>query len=152
MNAKICVSWLLYKDYCENHQKIRWSWIITSHRKLRDVMPHPDLNLTNSLRTRQNRHHFADDIFKDIYFNENVLISIRNSIANALELRLSCTNPSICHSELMSWMWISTISVASECQRMILKQICISKIHLNINQLLPISKEYTITVCIVQLK
>ena len=33
--------------------------------------------LLNSLRLRRNRCHFADDIFKSIFLNENVLISIK---------------------------------------------------------------------------
>ena len=34
----------------------------------------------NTLRPRQNEQHFADDIFKRIFFNENVWISIRISL------------------------------------------------------------------------
>ena len=34
----------------------------------------------NSLRPRGNRRHFADDIFKCIFLNENVLISIKISL------------------------------------------------------------------------
>ena len=34
----------------------------------------------NTLRPRQNAQHFADDIFKRIFFNENVLISIKMSL------------------------------------------------------------------------
>ena len=34
----------------------------------------------NSLRPRWNRRHFGDDIFKCIFLNENVLISIRISL------------------------------------------------------------------------
>ena len=34
----------------------------------------------NTLRPRQNGHHFADDIFKYIFFNENVWISIKISL------------------------------------------------------------------------
>ena len=34
----------------------------------------------NTLRPRQNRRHFADDIFKCIFLNENVLISIKISL------------------------------------------------------------------------
>ena len=34
----------------------------------------------NSLKPRQNRHHFADDIFKCIFLNENVWISIKISL------------------------------------------------------------------------
>ena len=34
----------------------------------------------NTLRPRQNRRHFADDIFKCIFLNENVWILIKNSL------------------------------------------------------------------------
>ena len=34
----------------------------------------------NTLRPRRNGHHFADDIFKRIFFNENVWISINFSL------------------------------------------------------------------------
>ena len=34
----------------------------------------------NSLRPRRNRRHFADDIFRCIFLNENVLISIKISL------------------------------------------------------------------------
>ena len=36
--------------------------------------------LVNTLRLRRNRHYFADDIFKFILLNENVLISIKISL------------------------------------------------------------------------
>ena len=34
----------------------------------------------NTMRTRQNGHHFPDDIFKWLFLNENVLISINISL------------------------------------------------------------------------
>ena len=34
----------------------------------------------NTLRPRRNEQHFADDIFKRIFFNENVRISIKISL------------------------------------------------------------------------
>ena len=34
----------------------------------------------NTLRPRQNGRHFADDTFKRIFLNENVKISIKNSL------------------------------------------------------------------------
>ena len=36
--------------------------------------------LVNTLRPRQNGRHFPDDIFKCIFFNENVLFSIKISL------------------------------------------------------------------------
>ena len=42
----------------------------------------PDLNsfTFNTLRPRQNRYHFEDDIFKDIFLNENVWILLEISL------------------------------------------------------------------------
>ena len=36
--------------------------------------------MINTLRPRQNGRHFADDIFKRIFLNENVIISIKMSL------------------------------------------------------------------------
>ena len=52
-------------------------WVYYIHIKLWDVIPHPCLN---TLRPRGNEQHFADDIFKRIFFNENVWISIKISL------------------------------------------------------------------------
>ena len=38
------------------------------------------LKCVNTLRPRENGRHFADDIFKCIFLNENVWIPIRNSV------------------------------------------------------------------------
>ena len=43
-----------------------------------DLFQH--FTLLNTLRTRQNGRHFADDIFKCIFFNENVWIPIKTSL------------------------------------------------------------------------
>ena len=49
--------------------------------------PHSKVNsdlsrsiIVNTLRPRQNGHHFADDIFKCIFLNENIWISIKISL------------------------------------------------------------------------
>ena len=44
------------------------------------VSPHSYLPWINSLRPRQNGRLFADDTFKRIFLNENVRISIKNSL------------------------------------------------------------------------
>ena len=41
--------------------------------------------LINTLRPRQNGHHFADDTFKSIFVNENVRISIKFSLEFVLK-------------------------------------------------------------------
>ena len=62
----------------------------------------------NPLRLRQNGPHFADDLFKCIFLNENVWILIKFSlkyflmgpINNAMELLQSCAKPSIWNSSI----------------------------------------------------
>ena len=58
--------------------KIMFPCIRISHHKDKTLMI--GLNLFNTLRPRQNGRHFADYIFKRIFFNENVCISIEISL------------------------------------------------------------------------
>ena len=44
------------------------------------VITHHQMIAVNTLRPRQNGRHFPDDIFKRIFLNENVLISIKTSL------------------------------------------------------------------------
>ena len=57
----------------------------------------------HKLRPRHNGGHFADDIFKFIFLHyiDGLVQERHNSIANALELRLSCTNPSTCSQKFV---------------------------------------------------
>ena len=41
---------------------------------------HKTYSIFNTMRPRRNEQHFADDIFKRIFFNENVWITIKNSL------------------------------------------------------------------------
>ena len=43
-------------------------------------MPVMEFLVINTLRVKQNGHHFADDIFKSIFLNENVEFSIKISL------------------------------------------------------------------------
>ena len=49
----------------------------------------------HTLRTGQNRRHFADDIFKCIFFNENVSISIMISLNSVPKGSIDNDYPSI---------------------------------------------------------
>ena len=56
----------------------------------------------NTLRSRRNRHHFADDIFKCIFLNENVSISIK------ISLKFIPNNPINnipALGQIMAWRW-----------------------------------------------
>ena len=76
-------------------QPCRWhGWVITSHSLCRSYLVIHALNWLlvqlvdvnprgtwiNTLRLRQNGRHFADDIFKYIFLNETVWISIKISL------------------------------------------------------------------------
>ena len=51
-------------------------------QEIRITMNSPEINskIVNTLRPRKNGRHFPDDIFKCIFFNENVWISIKSSL------------------------------------------------------------------------
>ena len=59
-----------------------------------------DSHLVNSLRPRQNGPHFPDDIFKCIFLNENVWISIKISLKFALK---SLINNIPALVQIMAW-------------------------------------------------
>ena len=64
-----------------------WPWrsfdvtvMATDQNCQRDIARSVCITSLNSLRPRRNEQHFADDIFKRIFFNENVWISIKISL------------------------------------------------------------------------
>ena len=61
--------------------------------RLFDAKPRPEPMLTscqlNTLRPRQNGRHFADDIFKYIFLNENVWIPIKSSLKSVPKGRIN---------------------------------------------------------------
>ena len=60
------------------------------------------VQLTNTLRPRQNGGHFPDDILKWIFLNENVLISIKISL-NFVPEGLIYNIPAL--GQIMAWCW-----------------------------------------------
>ena len=56
--------WSLRLESIMTFLHVQWMWVIS----------------INTLRVRQNGRHFADDIFKCILLNENVWITIKNSL------------------------------------------------------------------------
>ena len=61
---------LINKNHQWNHAELQMSYIAT----------YPRGQWVNTLRPRRNLQHFTDDIFKRIFFNENVRIPINNSL------------------------------------------------------------------------
>ena len=56
----------------------------------------------NTLRPRQNGHHFADDIFKCIFLNENVWIPIKISLKFVPKIPIN-NIPALV--QIMAWRW-----------------------------------------------
>ena len=54
----------------------------------------------NTLRPRQNGHHFADDIFECIFMNENVWLSLRISLKFVRKVRI---NNTVVLVQIMAW-------------------------------------------------
>ena len=57
---------------------------------------------------RQNGHHFPDDIFKCIFLNENVWISIKISLKFAPKGPIN-NIPALVHSALLRWKTVVNI-------------------------------------------
>ena len=74
---------LIQEDWQDLINEIRSHMIVTTcpHRVVSSILPF-DLVLFvfNTLRPRQNVRHFPDDIFKSIFMNKNVWISINMSL------------------------------------------------------------------------
>ena len=64
--AQICICSRLFHSHTVSNVLLQWARI--------------KLSSINTLRPRQNGRHFADDIFKCIFLNENVLISSKISL------------------------------------------------------------------------
>ena len=64
--AQICICSRLFRSRTVSNVLLQWARI--------------KLSSINTLRPRQNARHFADDIFKCIFLNENVLISSKISL------------------------------------------------------------------------
>ena len=70
--------------WCNYLSMLRF-WLINVSKmaqEIRITMNSPEINskIVNTLRPRKNGRHFPDDIFKCIFFNENVWISIKSSL------------------------------------------------------------------------
>ena len=76
----LCIFYMIYNVKCmingtqvTCHQCLVKIWILWG------FSCHKEAHALNTLRLRQNRHHFADDIVKCIFFNENVWFPIKIS-------------------------------------------------------------------------
>ena len=77
----------------------------------------------NTLRPRQNGRHFADDLFKSIFFNENVWISIKFSL-NLIPKGPIDNNPALV--QLMAWHRAGDKPLSEPMLVMLLTHICVT--------------------------
>ena len=83
---------------CSFSRMIRFEFETKFHRNMILINSNPPL--VNTMRPRRNEQHFADDIFKRIFFNENVWISINISL-KFVPKGLINNNPALV--QIMAW-------------------------------------------------
>ena len=81
-------------------------------------------HLFNSLRPRPNRRHFADDIFKCIFENENELISPRISLKFVPKVRIN-NIPALVH--IMAWRRPGDKPLSEPMMVNLLTHICVTR-------------------------
>ena len=78
----------------------------------------------NTLRPRQNGHHFADDIFKRIFWNENARISLKISLKFVPKVRIN-NIPSLV--QIMAWRRPGGMPLSEPMVVSLLTHICVSR-------------------------
>ena len=76
----ICLCYISMQKAITSHQLCDRQWITKERSPRCCRQMDQDSVWINTLRPRRNEQHFADDIFKRIFFNENVWISIKISL------------------------------------------------------------------------
>ena len=78
----------------------------------------------NTLRPRRNGHHFADDIFKHIFFNENIWISIQISLKSVPKDPIN-NIPSLV--QIMAWRRPGDKPISEPMMVSLMTHICITR-------------------------
>ena len=78
----------------------------------------------NTLRPRQNGRHFPDDIFKCIFFNENVLISIKISLKFVPKRQIN-NIPALV--QIMAWRRSGDKPLSEAMMENLLTHICVTR-------------------------
>ena len=78
----------------------------------------------NTLRPRQNRRHFADDIFKCIFLNENAWISLKSSLKFVPKVRIN-NIPSLV--QIMAWRRPGDKPLSEPMMVSLLTHICVTR-------------------------
>ena len=82
------------------------------------------LMLVNTLRPRQNGRHFADNIFKCIFLNENVWISLKISLKFVPEVRIN-NIPALV--QIMAWRRSGDKALSGTMMVSLLTHICVTR-------------------------
>ena len=80
--------------------------------------------MINTLRPRQNRRHFADDIFKCIFLNENARISLKISLKFVPMVRIN-NIPALV--QIMAWRRLGAKPLSEPMMVSLLTHICITR-------------------------
>ena len=78
----------------------------------------------NTLRPRPNRRHFADDIFKCIFLNENVWISLKISLKFVPKVRIN-NIPTLV--QIMAWRLTGDKPLSESMLLILLTHICVTR-------------------------
>ena len=103
------------------HQPIEW---INDVQVLRCLVASQGHNDFNTLRSRQNCYHFADDIFKGIFLNENVWISLKISLKFIPEGAVDNIAALV---QIMAWRWPGAKPLSEPMMFSLLKHICVTQ-------------------------
>ena len=132
--SQVVVSlWNLTRGTTANLHKRRSNCRATGQLHLSQCLPSsytmPPYDVTrdhrvNSLRPRRNRRHFADDIFKCIFLNENEWISLRFSLKFVNRVRIN-TIPSLV--QIMTWRLPGDKPLSEPIMVSLLTYICVTR-------------------------
>ena len=78
----------------------------------------------NTLRLRQDGHHFANNIFKCIFLNENVLISVKISLKFIPKSPINNIPEMV---QIMAWRWAGDKLLCDPMMTILLTHICVTR-------------------------
>ena len=132
----------VFKSYLKCSRLQDWSWRVTLQWPMREITltqqqshawlafskthrVHFAPNSTiNTLRLRQNGRHFADDVFKCIFLNENVWISIKFSLKFVPKGPIY-NNPALV--QIMAWRLSGDKPLSEPMMVSLLTHICVTR-------------------------
>ena len=81
-------------------------------------------NISNTLRPQQNSHNFANNIFKCIFLNKNIWITIKISLNSVCKGEIN-NIPALV--EIMAWRWCGDEPLSEPMMVCLLTHICITR-------------------------